>query len=240
MLELNTFSIVARCARTGEFGVAVATAVPAVGAMCPYLVARVGAASTQSWVNPYLAIDTLRAMAAGVPAADALANELKNDVDAAMRQVGVIGRDGPGVAWTGEACTAWQGHLVGDDFAIQGNMLTGGNTLDAMQAAFMSDPLASLDERLMSALEAGDRIGGDFRGKQSATLQVVGDEEYRKVDLRVDEHTAPVSELRRLLEIARRQLFPFVAGMPKRTGTSLKLGDDVMAILLRSPSNRAN
>lgn len=238
MLELNTFSIVARCARTGEFGVAVATAVPAVGAMCPYLVAGVGAASTQSWVNPYLAIDTLRAMAAGAPAADALAIQLRNDADAAMRQVGVIGRDGPGVAWTGEACTAWQGHLVGDDFAIQGNMLTDGNTLDAMRAAFLRDTSASLDERLMCALEAGDHIGGDFRGKQSATIQVVGDEEYRKVDLRVDEHTAPVTELRRVLEVARQQLFPFIGGMPKRSGTSLSLGEDVMAMLLKSPSER--
>jgi uncharacterized Ntn-hydrolase superfamily protein len=238
VLELNTFSIVARCSRSGEFGVAVATAVPAVGSMCPYLVAGVGAASTQSWVNPYLAIETLRAMANGASAADALAAELRGDTDAALRQVGVIGRDGPGVAFTGDRCTPWQGHLVGDDYAIQGNMLNGEATLVAMRNGFTADASAPLEARLMRALEAGDSAGGDFRGKQSATLQVVGDEAYRKVDLRVDEHAAPVAELRRVFEVARRQLFPFVGGMPRRTGEPLALDADVMAMLLLPPAER--
>jgi uncharacterized Ntn-hydrolase superfamily protein len=238
VIELNTFSIVARCERTGELGVAVATAVPAVGSMCPYVVAGVGAVSTQSWVNPYLAIDALAAMQAGASAQLALAAVLAKDADANLRQIGVIGVRGDGVAWTGSGCTPWQGHIVGADFAIQGNMLTGEATLAAMRQAFLADPTADLAERLMCALEAGDAAGGDRRGKQSAALRVVADEAYASVDLRVDEHTSPVAELRRVLAVARQQLLPFVQGMPRRHGAPRALGADVMQMLLRPPAQR--
>jgi len=238
MLELNTFSIVARCERSGELGVAVATAVPAVGSMCPYLVAGVGAASTQSWVNPYLAIRTLEAMAAGIAAEAALQQALAEDDDSAGRQVGVIGTHGPGHAWTGASCTPWCGQLVGPDFAIQGNMLVGEGTLLAMRDAWLARPGDDIAERLMSALEAGDRAGGDFRGKQSAALKVVGTEAYAKVDLRVDEHAQPVDELRRVLRVARVQLLPFVQGMPRRDGVARTLPAEVTALLLRPPAQR--
>lgn len=238
MLELNTFSIVARCERTGELGVAVATAVPAVGSVCPYLLPGVGAVSTQSWVNPYLAIDALSAMQAGASASQAMEGVLASDIDTASRQLGVIGRTGPGVAWTGDSCTPWKGHLLGPDFAIQGNMLTGEPTLLAMRDAWLSDPAADLAERLLQALEAGDRVGGDFRGKQSAALKVVGIEAYARVDLRVDEHSQPVAELRRVFQIARQQLFPFVQGMTRRHGVPAKLSDEVKGMLLRPPADR--
>ena len=113
--ELNTFSIVARCERRGELGVAVSSAVPAVGSMCPYLLPRVGAVSTQSWVNPYLASAALDAMQSGSSAQDALERALAHDADAASRQVGAIGREGPGVASTGfllhvkQGTEDWQG-----------------------------------------------------------------------------------------------------------------------------------
>lgn len=238
MLELNTFSIVARCERTGELGVAVATAVPAVGSMCPYLVPTVGAASTQSWVNPYLAIDALAAMAAGASALDALQRVLAADDGAAGRQIGLIGTSGSGVAWTGGACTPWRGQFTGSDFAIQGNMLTGEATLLAMREAWLARPGDDLAERLMCALEAGDRHGGDFRGKQSAALKVVGREAYASVDLRVDEHREPVAELRRVLGVARIQLLPFVHGMPRRDGGQRALPAEVTALLLRPPAER--
>lgn len=238
MLELNTFSIVARCARTGELGVAVATAVPAVGSMCPYLVAGVGAASTQSWVNPYLAIDALALMAKGASAADALQSVLDQDTEASGRQIGLIGASGPGVAYTGAACTKWCGQITGDDFAIQGNMLVGEATLTAMRDAWGRDPSADLAERLMCALEAGDTAGGDYRGKQSAALKVVSTEEYAALDLRVDEHREPVAELRRVLGIARRQLAPFVQGMPRRTSPGRALPVDVAQMLLKPPAER--
>lgn len=238
MLEANTFSIVARCERSGELGVAVASAVPAVGSMCPYLVAGVGAVSTQSWVNPYLALGALESLRGGAGATQALDAALAADADGALRQIGVIGCHGPGAAWTGEGCTEWRGQIVGADFAIQGNMLVGEATLQAMQAAWQQDPSTDLAERLMSALEAGDAAGGDFRGKQSAALKIVGEEAYASVDLRVDEHTEPVLELRRVLDVARVQLLPFVQGMPRRQGAPHSLPEAVTQMLLRPPAQR--
>lgn len=233
-----TFSIVARCERTGQLGVAVATAVPAVGSMCPYLIAGVGAASTQSWVNPYLAIDALAMMEKGTAAAEALGAVLAKDAEASGRQIGLIGAKGPGVAHTGSACTKWCGQFTGDDFAIQGNMLVGEATLTSMRAAWLADPSADLAERLMCALEAGDTNGGDYRGKQSAALKIVSTEAYAALDLRVDEHAEPVKELRRVLQVARRQLVPFVDGMPRRDSPGKALPQEVAAMLLRSPSKR--
>lgn len=238
MLELNTFSIVARCERTGQLGVAVATAVPAVGSMCPYLLPGIGAVSTQSWVNPYLAIDALALMREGSAAQPALDAVLAADPQRESRQIGMIGAAGPGIAWTGADCTQWRGHLVGEDFAIQGNMLTGEATLLAMREAWLHRADADLVERLMRALEAGDRAGGDFRGKQSAALKVVGREAYAIADLRVDEHAEPVAELRRILGVARRQLFPFVGGMARREGEPEPLPEAVTAMLLRPPAQR--
>lgn len=238
MLELNTFSIVGRCERTGQLGVAVSSAVPAVGSMCPYLEAGVGAISTQSWVNPYLAIEVLKTLRTGGTAKQALDAALAQDPDAELRQIGLIGRHGPGVAWTGAACTTWRGHLVGDDYAIQGNMLVGEATLTAMRDAWLRDPAADLAGRLMAVLEAGDRAGGDFRGKQSAAMKIVGDEAYACVDLRVDEHREPVAELRRVLEVARVQLLPFVQGMPRREGAPRALPETVTRMLLLPPAER--
>lgn len=238
MRELNTFSIVARCGRRGELGVAVSSAVPAVGSMCPYLAAGVGAVSTQSWVNPYLAIDVLAAMGEGAKAQEALERALEKDSDAALRQIGVVGPQGPGAAWSGPRCTPWKGQLIGDDFAIQGNMLVGEATLLAMREAWLRAPEVGLAERLLCALEAGDRAGGDMRGKQSAALRVVGAEAYCGVDLRVDEHSEPLVELRRIFAIAEVQLFPFVQSMPLRSGVSGSLSDEVTQMLLRPPAER--
>ncbi|MEW5882120.1 MAG: DUF1028 domain-containing protein [Pseudomonadota bacterium] len=235
---MNTFSIVARCERTGELGVAVATAVPAVGSMCPYVLAGVGAASTQSWVNPYLAVDALARMAQGESARAALAAVLAEDPESTVRQIGLIGARGPGVAFTGARCTPWCGQFTGVDFAIQGNMLTGEETLIAMRAVWLANPSADLAERLMAALEAGDAAGGDMRGKQSAALKIVSTEAYPLLDLRVDEHATPVAELRRVLGVARRQLLPFVAGMPRRSSAGIALSGDVMAMLLKPPAER--
>ena len=108
-MEFNTFSIVAFCPRSGQLGVAVSTAVPAVGSMCPYVKAGVGAVSTQSWVNPYLAIEALRLMDAGHAAADALAAVLERDDAKDLRQIGIVDARGRAAAWSGAACTQWFG-----------------------------------------------------------------------------------------------------------------------------------
>lgn len=237
-LHVNTFSIAARCPRSGQLGVAVSTAVPAVGAFCPYVKAGVGAVSTQSWVNPYLAIDALQLMEQDVSAPDALKQIMADDDGADLRQIGVVDAKGGSASWTGADCTSWCGHITGADFAIQGNMLVGETTLTAMAEAFSTNAAEDLAERLLLALEAGNAAGGDKRGKQSAALQVHHSEAYAWLDLRVDEHAQPVAELRRIATIARLQLLPFVEGMPKRGKPAGGLPDSVSEMLLRPPPER--
>lgn len=215
--EFNTFSIVARCAHSAQLGVAVATAVPAVGATCPHVRTDVGAACSQAWTNPYLARHTLDRIGDGATVQAALDATLNDDPERDRRQIGVVGRDGQVAVWTGADCTPWCGHATGDGFSVQGNMLTGPEVLDAMVAAIEKEA-EDLAERLLRALEAGQAAGGDKRGQQSAALIVVAEEDYPLLDLRVDEHQSPIAELRRVLGIARRQLAPFVAAMPGKTG----------------------
>ncbi len=237
-LELTTFSIVARCPRSGMLGVAVSTAVPAVGAICPYVKAGVGAVSTQSWVNPYLAVEALRLMEAGTAAPAALDRVLAADESRDLRQIGLVDARGRAEAWTGADCTPWHGDIVEDGFAVQGNMLRGEATLGAMAKAFRDAAPLDLAERLLLALEAGDAAGGDKRGKQSAALRVHHGEAYPWIDLRADEHREPVAELRRIYAIAQEQLLPFVAGMPKREGAAEGLPEAVTEMLLKPPPRR--
>lgn len=233
-----TFSIVARCKQTGRLGVAVATAVPAVGSMCPFTRAEVGAVSTQSWVNPYLAIAVLDAIAGGASAPDALAAVMATDEARELRQIGVVDAQGRPAIWSGAQCTAWFGQEIGDGFAAQGNMLTGPEVIAAMAQAYRTSAGAPLDERLMRAMEAGDAAGGDKRGRQSASLRIHGVEDYPALDLRVDEHAEPVRELRRVLEIARLQLVPFTEGMPKRGAPPGPAPEAVTTMLALSPPDR--
>jgi uncharacterized Ntn-hydrolase superfamily protein len=237
-MELNTFSIAAHCSGTGQLGVAVASAVPAVGGLCPYLRAGIGAVTTQSWVNPYLALRILDGLAGGQTSDAALAAALETDDRSDLRQIGLVDAGGAAAAWTGAGCTAEAGHRTGPGYAVQGNMLAAPGVIDAMARAFENGAGCDLDERLMRALEAGDDAGGDRRGKQSAALRIVAREDYPCLDLRVDEHAAPVAELRRILAVARRQLVPFVAGMPRRDGPAGALPEDVAAMLLRPPAER--
>lgn len=237
-MELNTFSIVAHCARTNMLGVAVATAVPAVGAMCPYVKSGVGAVSTQSWVNPYLAIEALRLIEAGTSAPLALDAVLANDDAKDLRQIGIVDAKGRAAAWTGKSCTLWCGDIVDTHVAVQGNMLTGGATIGSMIDMFRGTPELDLAERLLRAMEAGQAAGGDRRGKQSAALRVHHFEEYPWLDLRVDEHANPIAELRRIYTIAKLQLLPFVEGMPKRGETAGALPQSVSDMLLKSPPDR--
>lgn len=237
-MELNTFSIAARCSRTGQLGVAVASAVPAGGGLCPYLKAGVGAVTTQSWVNPYLATRILDRLAERENPDAALAAALATDDRPDLRQIGLVDAGGTAAAWTGAGCTEAAGHRTGAGYAVQGNMLASAGVVDAMARAFEDSTASALDERLMRVLEAGDEAGGDRRGKQSAALRIVADEDYPLLDLRVDEHVSPVAELRRVLEIARLQLAPFVAGMPRKGGPAGAVPDAVSAMLLKAPADR--
>lgn len=237
-LHLTTFSIVGRCPRSGMLGVAVSTALPAVGALCPFVKSGVGAVSTQSWVNPYLAMEALSLMEQGTAGPEALDRVMAADDGADLRQVGVVDAQGRSASWSGESCTPWYGHITGADFAIQGNMLVGEATLTTMAEAFQEHATEDLAERLLLALEAGNAAGGDKRGKQSAALRVHHTEDYPWLDLRVDENPQPVAELRRIATIARLQLLPFVEGMPKRGQPAGGLPDSVSQMLLSPPPER--
>jgi uncharacterized Ntn-hydrolase superfamily protein len=216
MLILTTFSIVARCPRTSMVGVAVCTAVPAVGSLCPFAKPQTGAIATQSFVNPYLGIDGLRLLEKGLSAQAVLEQLLADDPGRDMRQLSIADRRGNAAAFTGQHCLPWHGHYVGDGYAVAANMMVDETTVTAMAPAFERGSDDELPERLLKALEAGDATGGDYRGRQSAALLGYHTEEYPYCSLRVDEHHQPVAELRRIFEVSRQQLFPFIAMLPTR------------------------
>lgn len=238
MIELNTFSVSARCPRTGMLGVAVSTAVPAVGGICSFIKEGVGAIATQSWVNPYLGIDGLKLLESGMSAEEALARLMADDPGRDDRQIGIVDARGGVAAHTGASCVIWAGHILGEGFTVQGNMLMGPETIDAMAAAARASVASDLTERLMLVLEAGQAAGGDKRGKQSAALKVYNTEAYPWLDLRVDERRNPVAELRRIFEIAKHQLLPFTKGMPTRQNLLATLPSEVTGMLLTPPPYR--
>ena len=233
-----TFSIAARCAHTGMLGVAVSTAVPGVGGLCPFVKENVGAIATQSWVNPYLGIDGLVLLGEGRPAADALKALIEADPGRDDRQVGFVDATGRSAAHTGTSCVGWCGHITGENFAAQGNMLMGEATVAALADSFGKTAALELPERLLLAMEAAQARGGDKRGRQSMGLKVFWKEAYPWVDLRVDEHPWPVAELRRVFEIARQQLVPFTQGMPTRANPTGSLPESFTTMLQQPPPFR--
>lgn len=203
-----TFSIVARSADGRTHGVAVASRFLAVGAVVPAAEAEVGALATQAHANLAYRSTGIALLRAGVSAADAVAGLVAADPGRAHRQLGVVGAGGDGATYTGAECHDWAGGASGPGWAAQGNILAGPQVVDAMRDAWLGaapgEPFAA---RLLAALRAGDRAGGDRRGRQSAALLVVakgggyGGGSDVLVDLRVDDHPDPVGELARLLDI---------------------------------------
>jgi uncharacterized Ntn-hydrolase superfamily protein len=238
MIQLATFSIAARCPRTGMLGVGVSTAVPAIGGLCPFVAPRTGAIATQSWVNPYLGIDGLTLLKSGMTAKAVLDKLIADDPGREVRQVGVVDAEGGVAAFTGKDCTAWCGHEVGDGFTVQGNMLVSGETVSAMAQVARGTAALSLPERLMRVLEAGQIAGGDKRGKQSAYIKVHDTEEYPYLAIGVDDHPSPVVELRRVYEVARAQCLPFVTGLSTRESSVGHLPEAVTSMLMKTPADR--
>ncbi|MER7555421.1 DUF1028 domain-containing protein [Nocardioides sp. NPDC126508] len=208
-----TFSIVARAVDpgTGEptWGVAVASKFLAVGSAVPAAVAGVGAIATQAEANVAYKGLALAHLDEGATAAVALERLLEEDERSDHRQVGIVDVDGNAVSHTGSSCFDWAGGRTGDGYAIQGNILTGPEVVEAMEAAWLaSSPEEPLQHRLLAALAAGDEAGGDSRGRQSAALLVVREEagyggnDDIAADLRVDDHPAPITELKRLLDLS--------------------------------------
>jgi len=231
-----TFSIVARSGDGRLHGIAVASKFLAAGSVVPAAEADVGALATQAYANVAYRPQGLAMLRTGVAAADVVAGLVAADPGRAQRQVGVVGSSGDGATFTGDECHDWAGGLAGAGFAVQGNILVGPQVVQAIRDAWLSggddEPLA---RRLLAALGAGDRAGGDRRGRQSAALLVVGKgggyggTSDVVVDLRVDDHPDPLSELARLLGI-HEMLFgrPDPETLLDLTGD---LADEVAALL---------
>lgn len=204
-----TFSIVALDPATGILGVAVSTAVPCVGALCPHVRAGVGAIATQSYVNVALGTEGLTLLEKGLSPEAALKALLTEDPDRARRQWGGVDAKGRVFAYSGEGCVEWFGHWPepAKQYSAQGNMLAGPEVVEEMARAFEAADSQHLAERLVLALEAGQAAGGDKRGRVSAALITSpGPGEQQGFNVRVDEHADPVVELRRIFDIlvARR------------------------------------
>ncbi len=202
-----TFSIVAWDPFAGpEWGVAVASRFLAVGAIAPWAKAGVGAVATQALANVAFGSDGLAHLDSGLDAPATLEILLAADDRPSQRQVGIVDRHGETASHTGADCLEWAGSRTGLGYACQGNILTGPEVIDGIAGGFESSQ-GTLARRLLAALAAGDQAGGDRRGRQSAALLVVragggyaGGSDVA-VDLRVDDHAAPIDELDRLLGV---------------------------------------
>ena len=204
----GTFSIVARDPGTGELGMAVQSKALATGSRTITIKGGVAVVAHQSQSNPMYGTLGVELLSAGMPPQQALELMLRSDEGRDTRQVAILDTSGRTAAWTGSGALDWKGHQCGRDYCAQGNILTGPEVVQAIVKAFegSAGPLA---ERMLAALDAGQAAGGDARGSQAAGLVVAkplggsagfGD---RVIDLRVDDHHAPLTELRRLLNMFR-------------------------------------
>ena len=201
-----TFSIVACDLDEQTWGVAVASKFPAVGAVVPWAQADTGAVATQSFANTSFGPRGLALMGTGLSAQETLDRLLEDDPDKELRQVGLVDAKGGSATFSGSGCFAWAGGVAKKGYAIQGNILAGKQVVPAMEKAFLKT-IGDLPTRLHSALLAGDRAGGDKRGRQSAAMYVVkpkggyGGYLDRWLDYRVDDHEDPVVRLGELIAL---------------------------------------
>jgi uncharacterized Ntn-hydrolase superfamily protein len=232
-----TFSLVGRDPETGDLGIAVQSKFLAVGAVVPWARAGVGAVVTQSYANTSYGPRGLDLLAQGHSAAEAMAELLATDEHAEQRQVGIVDVRGRSATHTGPGCHAWAGGIAGPSFAAQGNILVGEATVMAMAETFQR-ATGALWHRLVEALAAGQRAGGDSRGQQSAALLVVresggyGGFNDRMIDLRVDDSAHPIEELARILNL--HELL-FLRPRPEDlVPIDVRIGAELQTLLARS------
>lgn len=208
MAFLHTYSIVARDEKTGQLGVAVQSHWFAVGSICPWVEAGVGAIATQSMVEPAYGPRGLDALRGGKPAEQVLRELLAEDEGRELRQVAIVDAQGQIAVHTGARCISAAGHQSGNGFSVQANMMLNAGVWPAMAEAF-SKAESDLSLRMLAALQAAQSAGGDIRGQQSACMLVADGTKSPKpwehvlVDVRVDDSTQPLVELERLLNIQR-------------------------------------
>lgn len=219
-----TYSIVARCPRTGALGVAAQSHFFGVGRLVGWTEPGVAAAATQAFVEVAHGPGALDLIRSGTSAADAVAALVASDPDAGYRQLGVVDAGGGAASHTGDRCAPAAGGATGDGVAVQGNMLGSAQVWPAMLDAYHGAS-GELADRLLAAMVAAEAAGGDVRGSQSAVLKVVSGNrttrpwEETLVDLRVDDHPDPVGELGRLLP--RQRAFDLIGGVIFERGLTL-------------------
>jgi uncharacterized Ntn-hydrolase superfamily protein len=208
--DVNTFSIVAHDPDRQEWGVGVASKFLAVGSVVPWAKAGVGAIATQSFANTSYGPKGLELLAQGKSAEEVMKALTDDDKQKEQRQVGIIDAKGNAATFSGSKCMAWAGGKTGKNYTCQGNILAGEAVVNDMAKAF-EDSKGALAWRIMAALEAADKAGGDKRGKQSAAILVVRDKagyggfNDRMIDFRVDDHEKPIEELARILALRMRK-----------------------------------
>lgn len=207
-IPVSTYSIVAYDEATGQLGVAVQSHWFSVGSLVPWVKAGVGAVATQSFVKVEYGPNGLKLMGKGFSAEDALKILVEDDEHSAVRQVGMVDAKGNASAFTGKNCIQFAGHIVGKNYTVQANLMASATVPTAMVRAYEITK-GDLVDRLMAALEAAEKEGGDIRGKQSAAIVVTTGEptgidwKDKLFDLRIEDHPEPIIEMKRLIRVAR-------------------------------------
>lgn len=207
---INTFSIVAYDPENREWGIGVASKFLAVGSMVSWARAEIGAVATQAWGNPNYGSDGLDLLAAGKAPDEVIKILTEADSGREYRQLAVIDKNGNTAVHTGDECSEWAGSIEGENYAVQGNLLVSKRTVEKMVESFEYAD-GRLADRITACLEAGQKAGGDKRGRQAAALFVVKKDcginnlDDRYIDLRVDDNPAPIKELKRLLNLFYEQ-----------------------------------
>jgi uncharacterized Ntn-hydrolase superfamily protein len=223
-----TWSIVAHDPATGAFAVAVTTCAFAVGASCPFVRPGIGAVSTQAMTNRYLGPAVLEGLARGLSPKRAIESGLCGDDGKNLRQIHAIDRHGQHAVWTGGSCFDWAGGVSAPNVGVTGNTLAGPDVVEHTLARYLAGATEPMADRLIGALVAGQRAGGDARGRQSAALKLITTEDFPDIDLRVDDHPDPLDELARLLVIYRRDRAPGLKNAPSRATPSGVINLDVL------------
>ncbi len=205
---VSTYSIVAYDEETGQLGVAVQSHWFSVGSLVPWIKAGVGAVATQSFVKVEYGPNGLKLMGKGFSANDALKILVEEDENSSVRQVGMVDVKGNAAAFTGEKCIQFAGHIVGKNYTVQANLMASATVPTAMVRAYEITE-GELVDRLMAALEAAQKEGGDVRGKQSAAIIITSGEptgidwKDKLFDLRIEDHPEPITEMKRLIRVSR-------------------------------------
>ena len=208
-----TYSLIAKDPDTGAIGLIVASRFFACGARVPCVGAR-SAVASQAFSNPVWGTEGLKRLEAGESAQHVLDDLVQRDEGRAARQAHLMDARGGFAAYTGAGCVDWAGHRIGETHSVAGNMLTGAGVVDATFETYAAESALPFPERLMTAMEAGERAGGDKRGKQAAGLVIHQGQSHAWLDMRADDHADPLAELRRLYDVAAERYLHFAHAMP--------------------------